>query len=170
MITIKNGTINSTQTSGTWNSYDVGFKDCKFVLENVTFEKSVYLDTDVTMKNVTINESHDYYAVWICTGAKTIEMENVTINCPNGRAIKIDDQYRDAGLGEVKLSVKDSAFTSLKKAAILVKSKDPTTISIDNLDISNVAADSTNEVWRDNASGYETSVINVTGGTLINEP
>ena len=170
VITFKNGTLTSSQTSGTWNSYDFGFNDCRFVLENVVFEKAVACETDVSMKNVTINESHDYYALWITTDGQTVDLDNVTINCPNGRAIKVDDQYRTDTAKETTLNVKDSAFTSAKKSAILVKSHATTNVNVSNLDISNVAADSTNAVWRDNSSGYESFTINVTGATLINEP
>ena len=38
VFTIKNGTMTSSQPTGTWNSYDLGFANCNYNFENVVFE------------------------------------------------------------------------------------------------------------------------------------
>lgn len=186
-ITVKNGTMVSEGNKGnnglpaaTWNSYDLTFFDCKWSFENVTFDKAVAISTaaNVSMKSVTINESHDYYALWITADAANVELESVIINCSNGRAIAVKDQYvAVANRKQVTLSISNSTFTSLKKAAVLVGNTAGAKITASNVNIQNVTADTTNLVWCDNGQSeqgvnYLTCFdnISVSGCTKINEP
>lgn len=170
-ITIKNGSMNSSQTSGTWNSYDLTFYDCKWNFENVTFDKAVAVatNTDTSMKNVTINEKNDVYGLWITADAKSVALDNVTINCPNGRAIAIKDEYvNETDRTAVRLDIKNSKIVSAKKAAILVTNTAGANITANHVDISAVVADSTNLVWID--KDISSVPVTVSGCTYIIEP
>ncbi len=170
-MTVKNGTMTSSQASGTWNSYDLSFANCNLAVENVAFEKAIALEAagkTATLTNVTINETHDYYAIWITAEGQTVNLDNVTINSA-GRGIKIDEQYVGTP-AKVTLNVKDSKITSANKAAILVKSVEGADINIDNLNISAVAKDTVNAVWVDADSSTYADKVTVTGGTCILEP
>jgi len=171
VFTIKNGTMTSSQTSGTWNSYDLAFANCNYVIEDVVFDKAVAFDNagkSVTMKNVTINETHDYYALWITAEGQTVEIDGLTINSA-GRGIKIDEQYVGTP-AKVTLKVTNATFDTNKKAAIMVKSVAGADITMGaNVNITNVAADSTNAVWVDSDAADYADKVTVTGGTVITE-
>ena len=167
-IIIKNAKLNSSQTSGTWNSYDLTFM-CNVELEDVILEKALALDIgDGTAKltRVDIFETHDYYALWICAEGATVTLEDVTIN--SGRGIKIDEQYVDSP-AKVTLSITDATFKTEEKAAILVKSVAGADIALSNIDITGVTADSENEVWIDEDSAAYYDLVTVTGGTKVPE-
>jgi hypothetical protein len=171
-ITIKNGSMTSTGNSaGTWNAYDVRLSNCNYVIENVVFEKAVALDNvgkSTTMKNVTINEqSGDKYALWITAEGQNVTIDGLTINS-TGRGIKIDEQYVDAA-EKVTLNVSNATFNTVKKAAIVVKSPAGADITLDNIDISGVAADATNAVWNDSDAAASFDKVTVTGGSVIQE-
>ena len=90
-ILIQNGTMTSSQATGTWNSYDVTFANCNYAIENVVFEKAIAFTNAnkvVELKNVTINESLDYYAMWISAEGQTVNIDGLTIESA-GRGIKI---------------------------------------------------------------------------------
>ena len=170
VFTIKNGTMTSSQATGTWNSYDLTFSNCNYIFENVVFEKAIAFDNtgkSASLKNVTINESHDYYAMWITADGQNITVDNLTIESA-GRGIKIDEQYRDTP-AKVTLTVKNSKFTTAKKAAILVKSAAGAEINVENLDITNVTADSVNAVWVDSDSAAHADKVIVNGASRITE-
>ena len=172
VFTIKNGSMTSSQTSGTWNSYDLSFANCNYVIEDVTFEKSVAFTNEgksVSMKNVTINETHNYYALWITAEGQDVEIDGLTVNATNGRGIKIDEQYVSAP-GKVTLTVKDTTFKTEEKSAILVKSVAGADVILENVDITGVAADTANHVWVDEASTAYADLVVVTGGSKILEP
>ena len=164
-ITIKNGTMASSQATGTWNSYDVTFANCNYVIEDVVFEKAIAFtnaDRTVTMNDVSIKETHDYYALWVSAKGQTIDIDGLTINSA-GRGIKIDDQYVDTPV-KVTLEVSNATFDTKNKAAILVKSTAGADITLANINIENVAADKVNAVWCDeNAASYN-DLITVIGG------
>ena len=164
-ITIKNGTMTSSQATGTWNSYDVTFANCNYVIEDVVFEKAVAFTNasrNVTMNDVSIKETHDYYALWVSGKGQTIEIDGLNIESV-GRGIKIDEQYVATPL-KVTLKVSNATFNTKSKAAILVKSTAGADIILANINIENVVADNVNAVWcdEDAASYYE--LITVTGG------
>ena len=166
IFTIKNGTMTSSQPTGTWNSYDLCFSNCNYVFENVTFEKAIALGSankNFTLKNVTINETHDYYAMWIEAVGQNVNIDGLTVNSA-GRGIKIDEQYVDSP-AKVNLTINDAKFTTAKKAAILVKSVAGAKINVNTIDITAVAADSANAVWVDaDAAAYADKVV-VTGAS-----
>ena len=170
VFTIKNGTMTSSQATGTWNSYDLTFSNCDYIFENVVFEKAIAFDNtgkSASLKNVTIKESHDYYAMWITADGQNITVDNLTIESA-GRGIKIDEQYRDTP-AKVTLTVKNSKFTTAKKAAIMVKSAAGAQINVENLDITGVAADKVNAVWVDSDSAAHADKVIVNGASCITE-
>lgn len=172
-ITVKNGTMVSTGNSATtWNANDLRFCNCNWVFEDVTFNKEVALDNAgklTTMNDVTINGTGDYYALWITAEGQTVNIDGLVINT-EGRGIKIDEQYVDAeNTVQVALAVSNSTFKTAKKAAIVVKSVAGADISTENVDISNVVADSTNLVWVDEDSNEYYNKVQVSGGTVAAE-
>ena len=168
VITFANGTMTSSQPTGTWNSYDLTFSNCDYVFENVTFEKAIALESSAVLKNVTINETHDYYAMWITAKGQTVTIDGLTINS-NGRGIKIDEQYVDAP-AKVTLNVSNATFNTVKKAAIMVKSAARAEINLSKVDITGVAADATNAVWVDGDSAAHAGKVTVNGAPAVIEP
>ena len=167
VITLKNGSMTSSQATGTWNSYDLTFSNCKFVFENVVFGKAIALESDASLKNVTITETHDYYAIWISAKGQNVTIDGLTVNSL-GRGIKIDEQYIDAP-AKVTLSVSNATFNTAKKAAIMVKSAAGADIALSNVDISGVAADPFNAVWVDEDAKDYADKVTVSNGTVIVE-
>ena len=167
-FTIKNGTVTSSQATGTWNSYDMAFANCNYIIEDVIFEKAVAFENAgkaVTLKNVTINETHDYYAMWITSEGQTVNIDGLTINSA-GRGIKIDEQYVDAP-AKVTLNIEGASFTTAKKAAIMVKSAAGAEINWgkDN-NISNVKEDFGFAVWVDEDAAAHADKV-VVNGALV---
>ena len=169
-MTIKNGSMTSTQTTGTWNSYDLCFANCNVVLENVVFDKAIALENagkTATLKNVTINETHDYYALWITAEGQQVNIDGLNIN--SGRAIKIDEQYVESP-AVVKLEIANAKIASASKSAILVKSAAGAEITVgENVDISGVKADIVNAVWVDADASEYADLVKVNGSTCITE-
>ena len=165
VITIKNGTMTSSQATGTWNSYDLSFSNCNYVFEDVVFEKAVAFcsaDKSINLKNVTINETHDYYAMWISAKGQKVTIDGLTVNS-DGRGIKIDEQYVGSP-AHVTLNVANATFNTVKKAAIVVKSVAGATVNLENVDITNVAADNVFPVWVDSNSAAHVDKVVVNGG------
>ena len=170
-ITIKNGIMTSSGNSaGTWNAYDVRLCNCNYVIKDVVFEKAVAIDNagkSITLKNVTINETKDKYALWITAEGQNVAIDGLKIESA-GRGIKIDEQYVDAP-SKVTLSVSNATFNTVKKGAIMVKSAAGADIALNNVDISGVTADSTNAVWNDSDASAYFDLVTVTGGTKAQE-
>ena len=168
LFTIKNGTMTSTGNSAnTWNAWDLRFSNCNYVFEDVVFEKAVAIDNagkNVELKNVTINETHDYYAMWITAEGQNVNIDGLTINSA-GRGIKIDEQYVDAPK-KVTLNITNATFTTANKAAILVKSAAGAKINASNLNITNVTADSQYAVWVDEDAAAYYNLVEVTGAQM----
>ncbi len=166
IIIIKNGSMNSTGNSAaTWNINDLIFANCNYQFENVTFDKEVALTNtgkNVEMKNVTINGTGDYYALWIQAEGQNVTIDGLVIDTP-GRGIKIDEQYSNDSVAEVTLNVSNAKFTTAKKAAIVVKSVKGAEITTNTVDISGVAADSKNIVWVDEDSADHQGKVTVNG-------
>ena len=164
VFTIRNGKMTSSQTSGTWNTYDLGFANCSYTIENVEFLKAIALvngssDVTITMKDVTITESNDFYAMWISALGQTVNIDGLTVN--GVRGIKIDEEYVENDAAKVTLNISNSKFTTTGgKAAIMVDSKAGAEINVSSIDISEVAADSEFAVWVDeDAKDYADKVI-----------
>lgn len=162
VFTIQNGTMTSSTTDGTWDSYDLTFANCNYKIEDVVFEKSIAFTNDnrtVTMNGVTINEQNgDYYAMWISAVGQNITIDGLTLTSI-GRGIKIDEEYVN-NPAKVTLNISNSIFTTASKAAIMVDSKEGAEINVTNVDIANVAADPVFTVWIDeDAKDFADNVI-----------
>ena len=169
-IVIKDGTMTSSQPTGTWNSYDLTFSNCDYVFENVTFDKAVAFDNEgksVSIKNVTVNETHDYYAMWITAEGQNVTIDGLTVNSDNGRGIKIDEQYVDAP-AKVALNISNAKFNTAKKAAIIVKSAAGADIALSNVNVSNTV-DPIHAVWVDEDAASYADLVTVTGGAVVVE-
>ena len=162
---------------GTWNGHDITFlNDVEF--NKVTFTNAVAVTANAVFNNCSIsdvNSTTDAYMLWIRAGAN-VKIDGLNINGKNAdtginnRAIKIADQYIDDP-AMTYLSVKNATISSDKKAAIFVTSTAGANIELENVNISNVAADSTNAVWKDNGSdAWKNAPVTVNGGTCIVEP
>ena len=168
-VILRNLNVTTNKESGTWDLYDIQF-NCDVDIENVNFQKAIAFvkaGQTATMKNVTISESHDYYAMWITAEGQTVDIDGLTINSA-GRGIKIDEEYVKTP-ARVTLNVKNAKFTTAKKAAIMVKSVAGADITLSNVDIAGVAADSSNEVWIDEDAANTINKVNVIGGSMIVE-
>lgn len=155
-------TVSSTKKSGTWDTYDVIF-ECPVEINNVIFEKSVALENDATLNNVTINETHDYYALWVSARGQEINIDGLTINS-DGRGIKIDEEYvKTENAGKVTFNISNADINTKNKAAIVVKNKFGAAITAKNVDISDVKADRENLVWIDEDSAADQKEVTVNG-------
>ena len=168
-VILRNLNVTTNKESGTWDTYDIQF-NCNVDIENVNFQKAVAFvkaGQTVTMKNVTINETNDYYAMWITAEGQTVDIDGLTINS-DGRGIKIDEEYLDAP-AKVTLNINDADFNTKKKAAIIVKSVAGADITLSNVDITGVAADKVNAVWVDEDAKNYFDKVNVVGGSMAIE-
>ncbi len=156
-------TVDSSQASGTWNSYDITFL-CPVELNNVDFEKAVAIENDAKLNTVSITETHDYYALWISALGQTVEIDGLIINS-DGRGIKIDDEYTNENCAKVTFDIKNADINTQKKAAIMVKTFEGADITAQNVDISDVKADSINLVWIDEDATQYKDLVNVQGAT-----
>ena len=168
VFTIKNGTMTSSSTSGTWDMYDLTFANCNYEIENVVFEKSIAFTNDnstARLNNVTINEKNgDYYAMWISAVGQDITIDGLTLSS-TGRGIKIDDEYV-SNVAKVTLNISNSKFTTASKAAIMVDSKEGAVINVTNVDIANVAADPVFTVWVDEDAKDNADKVTVNGAKV----
>lgn len=168
VLNIQDVNLTTSKESGTWDTYDIMFSS-NVNIENVNFQKAVALDNPgkkSVLKNVSINETHDYYALWIVAGGDvTIDGLNVT---SAGRGIKIDAEYvSDPKL--TNLNVANAKFETKSKAAILVDTPAGANITLSNIDLSNVTADTKNAVWVDEDSAEHFNKVIVNGGTKKKE-
>ena len=164
VLTMNNLHVTSDQESGTWDSYDITFLDCNVSLKDICFGKAVALNNSgftSVLENVSINESHDYYALWIVAGGD-VTIDGLKVNS-EGRAIKISDQYVTEPK-KTTLSVSNSTFVSKSKSAVIVGSKAGADITWGSgNDISNVSADTVNAVWVDEDWKDYDDLVTVTG-------
>ena len=164
---------NSGHNDGPWNRHDLNF-NCNVELSNVTSDKALAFKQGAKLYNVTVNDANnaDTYAIWIQPNGQTVTLDGCTIDmldCTDGRGIKIDEQYV-SNPAKVTLKVSNTTFKTEEKSAILVKSVAGADVILNNVDISGVAADSTNAVWVDEASTAYADLVTVTGGNKIVEP
>lgn len=169
-LVFNNITLTSSQTSGTWDSYDLAINS-NAELNNVKVLKALALDgvnKEFVLNNVTITESHDYYAMWIAASGSKVAIDGLTIESA-GRGIKIDDQYCNESTALVELDIKNATFTTAKKAAIMVKTSKGAKITAENLDITKVAADDYHAVWCDEDAAAYYDLIEVEGCYMLLE-
>jgi len=153
--------------NGAWNNHAINFT-CKVEMNGVTFDNSVALEADATLKNITITDAKgDYYGLIVTAEGQTVTADGLNITA--GRAIKVMDQYVDAP-EKVTIEVSNAKFTTNKKAAILVTSTAGADIIIgEKVDISGCTADSIHEVWVDEERAASMSLVTVNGGSKILE-
>lgn len=170
-LVLNNMTIEKTgygDTNGAWNTHAIIFS-CPLEMTNVTVNNGIAVQAGATLNNVTINEAGEYYGLWINGNGQTVTMNGGAINAPNaGRGIKIADQYIDTPT-KVTLNVTGTAFTTAKKAAVLVSSKAGAKIAASNVNIENVVADNVNFVWVDEDWAANYGNVEVTGATVAQE-
>lgn len=170
-LIISNATIdNSGHNDGPWNRHDICFA-CEVELNNVTSNKAIALEDGATLNGVTINDTTaGVYQLWIQSNGQTVTLDGCTItgDGSDDRGIAIKDEYVDSPK-RVTLIVTDTTITSQSKAAILVTSTAGANITLSNVDISDVAADSTNAVWVDEDRNGSFELVTVTGGTKWQE-
>ncbi len=171
VVSISNATLTKeTKTIGNYLTF-LSFY-CNTNLTNVAFnDESINLWGDqctYNLVNVKLNDtrtSAPHYLMFIKSG-NTVNMDGCEFNNAGtgNRAVKVSDvNANDEAV--TKLTVKNTTFASNKKAAILVGTKYGADIVLENVDITKVAADSTNAVWVEDVYAAYTDTINVTGGT-----
>lgn len=167
----KTKTTDGSAISTTWDLYDVRF-NCDVEMTDVNFDQCVCIanGADAVLNNVNITENtkSGLYAMWIEAKGSTVTINGGKIDNANGRGIKIDEQYVESTGGTVEktiLNVTSTEFITNAKAAIMVKSKAGADITLDNVNIENVAADKVNAVWCDEDAAAYNDLITVTGGS-----
>lgn len=166
---------NAGHNDGPWNRHDINFA-CNVNLMNVNSDKALAFKNGATLNNVTISDNNgsDTYAIWIQPRGQVVTLNNCVIDmldATDGRGLKIDNQYLSADEDKgVTLKVSDTTFKTEEKSAILVKTAAGANITLKNVNIDEVAADSTNEVWVDEATSAYADLVVVTGGNKIVEP
>ena len=170
-VVFNNMTIEKTgkgDTSGAWNTHAIIFSS-NVEMQDVVVNNSMAVQAGATLNNVTINEANGYYGLWINGNGQTVTMIGGSITATNGgRGIKIADQYID-NPAQVKLNVTGTAFTTAKKAAVLVSSKAGAEIAASNVNIENVAEDTVNFVWVDEDWAANYGNVEVTGAKVAQE-
>lgn len=161
-VVLNNMNITTNKATGTWDTYDMMF-DNSTELNNVNALKAIALcgeNKTYTLNNVTIAESHDYYAMWVTAAGNTVTIDGLEITSA-GRGIKIDDEYITAAT--VNFNIKNATFETANKAAIMVKSSAAVNIVAENLDITKVAKDQKYAVWVDEDAAAHNDIVTVTG-------
>ena len=164
-LILKNINITNTgDDTGAWYNHDIYFC-CDVELENVFSDKALAFGSGAKLTGVTIQDPSDSYAIWIQPKGQTIDINGLDID--SGRGIKIDKSELTYGDDNgANLIVKNAVFKTAKKSAILVRSADTVSITIENIDISNVAADKNFAVWVDDDSATNAGKVSVTGGSV----
>jgi hypothetical protein len=146
---------------------------CNTEFNNVKFNKGICFDNTKTfvVNGATITKGKvSTYGLFITVGCN-VTIDGLTINHAEGvkgRGIKIvDEDVQNPTL--TTLTISNSTFKTADKAAILVGSAAGANITVDNLNISEVAADSSNEVWIDEDYAEYVNKVNVVGGSMIVE-
>lgn len=169
ILVLRNLNLTSSKESGTWDIYDIQFKNT-VEMENVNALQAIAFvgeNKTATLKDVTIAESHDYYALWISTKGMNVEWTGGAINS-DGRGIKIDEQYVDEPAATT-LKVTGVDFNTKNKGAIMVKSSAPVSIEVSDIDIEDVAADPINAVWVDEDAEEHFDLVTVKGAIKVQE-
>ena len=157
---------NSGANNGPWNRHDIRFYNA-VELNNVTSDKAIALLNDGKLNEVEITEDGDVYALWITAAGQTVDINGLDITSA-GRGIAIKDEYVD-NKAKVTLNVKNAKFNTQKKAAILVTSTAGADITLENIDLSKVKADTFNAVWVDKNRAEYFDLVTVNGGSKMLE-
>lgn len=172
VLAFENVTINKTSAggNGAWNNHAI-IVTSKLSMTDVTVNNSLAVENDATLTNVTITEAGEYYGLWITGEGQTVTFNGGSITATNkGRGIKIADEYVKANDREsVTLNISNVDFNTAKKAAVLVTSTAGAAITATDVDISDVATDSTNIVWVDEARSTYFGEVTLNGGAAYPE-
>ena len=68
---------NSGYNNGPWNRHDINF-NCAVELNNVTSDKALAFKNDASLKNVTVTETGDVYAIWVQPHGQNISIDGLT--------------------------------------------------------------------------------------------
>ena len=173
-LVFNNLNLNRETTGKThWHDNNMKFEsDTEF--NSVNFNKGICLDDAKTfvLNNCKITKSKvATYGLFITAGCD-VTIDGLTIDHAEGvkgRGIKIVDEDVANKDALTTLVVKNSTFKTAQKAAILVGSKGGANITLSNNNISEVIADSSNEVWVDEDYASIVDKVNVVGGSMIIE-
>lgn len=141
--------------------------NCDVEMYNVT-TTPVNFEKSAVVKDVTVNSDNGQYAIWVTANGQNVTLEDLTVDAADARGIKIDEQYVDSP-AKVVMNIKDATFKTAEKAAILVKSAAGADITLENVDITEVAADPINAVWVDKDAKQYADLVTVKGGTKVIE-
>ena len=155
--------------NGAWNNHAINFT-CDVVMNNVTFDNSVAVEADATLKNVKITDAKgDYYGLIVTAEGQTVTADGLYIE--SGRAVKVMEQYvASDALALVNITLSNASFKTNKKAAVLVTSTEGANITIgENVSLAGVKADPINAVWVDEDRETYFDLVTVIGGTKAKE-
>lgn len=162
------------ETKGDTHWHDNNMKFCcNTEFNNVKFNKGICFDNTKTfvVNGATITKSAvATYGLFITAGCN-VTIDGLTIDHAEdvaGRGIKIvDEDVKNPTL--TTLTISNSTFKTSEKAAILVGSSAGAKITVSNLNIAEVAEDSSNEVWVDEDYAEYVNKVDVVGGSMIVE-
>lgn len=172
-LVFKNMNLYRETTGGThWHDNNMKFC-CNTEFNNVKFNKGICFDNAKTfvVNDATITKGKvATYGLFITAGCN-VTIDGLTIDHAEGvagRGIKIvDEDVKNPTL--TTLTISNSTFKTAAKAAILVGSSAGADITVSNLNITEVAEDSSNEVWVDEDYAEYVNKVNVVGGSMIVE-
>ena len=150
-------------TKGThWHDYAPKFT-CNVDMNGVDMLNSFCFEKTAVLKNITVIATWptEVWAMWITSGAD-VTIDGMTVETRRG--IKITDE--DAPAAKTILNVSNATFKTSVKAAILATTKYGADITLSNVDIKNVEADTENEVWVDEERAEYADLVTVTGGDM----
>lgn len=161
---------NTTNTDTHWHNNNIHFNG-DVEMNDVTFDKGIAINAKTIMNKVKISEKNvDTYALFVSKGSDLVMNECSIETADNtGRGIKVTYEDLKASEATTSLKISKTSFKTAKKAAILVQSNTQTNIILSEVNIENVTADKVNAVWNDVACPEHYNLVNVSGGTKVQE-
>ena len=161
---------NTTNTDTHWHNNNIHFNG-DVEMNDVTFDKGIAINAKTIMNKVKISEKNvDTYALFVSKGSDLVMNECSIETADNtGRGIKVTYEDLKASEATTSLKISKTSFKTAKKAAILVQSNTQTNIILSEVNIENVTADKVNAVWNDAACPEHYNLVNVSGGTKVQE-
>ena len=160
---VKLATVETKSTH--WHAYAPKFM-CDVDMNGVNMLNSFCFEKTAVLKNITVAATWptEVCAMWITSGAD-VTIDGMTVNTKRG--IKITDE--DSPAAKTILNVSNATFETSAKAAILATTKYGADITLSNVNIEKVAADTKNAVWVDEDRAEYADLVTVTGGSMIIE-